>query len=112
MVMKKNVIEVEKSSGNVFADLGLPDAKDLQVKAVLAIKINDIIKQRKLKQKEAAEILGVTQARVSSLNSGRKLKDFSIDMLMSFLTKLDQDVEIVVKRKPRSHSAGEILVAI
>ena len=109
--MKKKVIEVEKSSGNVFADLGLPDAKDLQVKAVLAIKINGLIKSRKLKQKEAAEILGVTQARVSSLNRGRKLKDFSIETLMGFLTKLDQDVEIVVKRKPRSHPTGEIRVA-
>lgn len=110
--MKKNVISVEKSSGNVFEDLGLPNAKDLQVKAVLAIKISGIIKQRKLKQKEAAGILGVTQARVSSLNSGRKLKDFSIDTLMGFLTKLDQDIEIVVKRKSRSHATGEIRVAI
>jgi predicted XRE-type DNA-binding protein len=103
---------VEKSSGNVFADLGLPDAKDMYVKAVLAMKINDILKQRKLKQKEAAAILHVTQTRVSALNSGRKLKEFSIDTLMDFLTRLDQDVEIVVKRKPRSHSAGEIRVAL
>ena len=81
-------------------------------KAVLAMKINDILKQRKLKQKEAAAILHVTQTRVSALNSGRKLKEFSIDTLMDFLTRLDQDVEIVVKRKPRSHSAGEIRVAL
>jgi len=108
----KEVIEVEKSSGNVFADLGLPNAKDLYVKAVLAMKINDILKQRKLKQKEAAKILGVTQARVSALHSGHKLKDFSIDTLLMLLTKLDQDVEIVVKRKPRSQPAGEIRVAI
>jgi predicted XRE-type DNA-binding protein len=108
----KDTTKVEKSSGNVFEDLGLPDAKDMYVKAQLAIKINGIIKQRKLKQKEAAEILGVTQARVSALNTGRKLKDFSIDMLMGFLTRLDQDVEIVVKRKPRSHPVGEIRVAI
>jgi predicted XRE-type DNA-binding protein len=111
MAMKEK-IEVEKSSGNVFADLGLPDAKDMYVKAQLAIKITGIIKQRKLKQKEAAEILNVTQARVSALSSGRKLKDFSIDTLMGFLTRLDQDVEIVVKRKPRSHSEGEIRVAL
>lgn len=109
--MKEN-IAVEKSSGNVFADLELPDAKDMYVKAVLAMKVNDIIKQRKLKQKEAAAILDVTQTRVSALNSGRKLKDFSIEMLMNFLTKLDQDIEIVVRRKPRSHSAGEIRVAV
>jgi predicted XRE-type DNA-binding protein len=108
----KESTAVEKSSGNVFADLGLPDAKDMYVKAVLAMKINDILKQRKLTQKEAAAILNVTQTRVSALNSGRKLREFSIDMLIGFLTRLDQDVEIVVKRKPRSHSAGEIRVAI
>jgi predicted XRE-type DNA-binding protein len=108
----KAKIDVEKSSGNVFADLGLPDAKDMYVKALLAMKITGILKQRKLKQKEAAEILSVTQARVSALNTGRKLKDFSIDTLIGFLTRLDQDVEIVVKRKPRSHAAGEIRVAL
>lgn len=108
----KNAIEVEKSSGNVFADLGLPDAKDLHVKAALAMKINDILEQRKLKPKEAAKILGVTQTRVSVLQSGHKLKDFSIDALLTLLTKLDQDVEIVVRRKARSQSAWEIRVAI
>ena len=110
--MKKDAIEVEKSSGNVFADLGLPNAGDMYVKSVLAMKITDILKLRKLKQKEAAEILHVTQARVSALNSGHKLKDFSIDTLIEFLTRLDQDVEIVVKQKPRTHAAGEIRVAL
>lgn len=110
--MKNETIISEKSSGNVFADLGLPDAKDMYVKAMLAMKINGIIEARKLKQKEAAEILGITQARVSALHSGHKLKDFSIDTLMGFLTRLDQDVEIVVKRKARNHPAGEISVAL
>ena len=110
--MKNEEILSEKSSGNIFADLGLPDAKDMYVKAMLAMKINGIIEARKLKQKEAAEILGITQARVSALHSGHKLKDFSIDTLMGFLTKLDQDVEIVVKRKARNHPAGEISVAL
>jgi predicted XRE-type DNA-binding protein len=110
--MKKEETSFKKSSGNVFADLGLPDANDKYVKAVLAMKINGIIEERKLKQKEAAAILGITQARVSALHSGHKLKDFSIDTLMGFLTKLDQDVEIIVKRKPRNHSAGEISVAL
>ena len=110
--MKKDEIKVEKSSGNIFADLGLPDAKDMYVKALLAMKIGDIIKRRKLKQTEAAEILGVSQARVSALHSGHKIKDFSIDTLMGFLTKLDQDVQIVVKRKAPSHSIGEISVAL
>ena len=70
------------------------------------------LRSSKIREVTNLDPIGVTQARVSALNSGRKLKDFSIDMLISFLTKLDQDVEIVVKRKRRSHSAGEILVAI
>jgi len=110
--MKNENITIERGSGNVFADLGLPNAKDMYVKATLAIKINRILKTRKLKQKEAAVILGITQARISALNTGHKLKDFSIDTLMGFLTKLDQDVEIVVKRKARNHTAGEISVAM
>jgi predicted XRE-type DNA-binding protein len=110
--MKKENIPSQKSSGNVFVDLGLPNAKDMYVKAMLAMKINGIIEARQLKQKEAAEILGITQARVSALHSGHKLKDFSIDTLMGFLTKFDQDIEIVVKRKARNHVAGEISVAI
>ena len=110
--MKKEDILSEKSSGNIFADLGLPNAKDMYVKAMLAMKINGIIETRKLKQKDAADILGITQARVSALHSGHKLKDFSIDTLMEFLTKLDQDIEIVVKRKARNHPAGEISVAM
>ncbi len=107
----KETIEFEKSSGNVFADLGLPDAKEMYVKAVLAIKIMSLIKQRKLTEQKAAEMLQVTQARVSALNRGSQLRNFSIDTLIGFLTKLDQDVEIVVKRKPRSRIAGEVRVA-
>jgi len=110
--MKKEEIQSQKSSGNIFADLGLPDAKDMYVKAMLAMKINGIIETRGLKQKEAAEVLDVTQARVSALHSGHKLKEFSIDTLMEFLTKLDQDIEITVKRKARNHPAGEISVAL
>ena len=107
----KETIAVEKSSGNVFADLGLPDAKEMYVKAVLAMKITNLIKQRKLTEQEAAVILHVTQPRIAALNRGSQLKSFSIDTLISFLTKLDQDVEIVVKRKPRSRMMGEIRIA-
>ena len=107
----KETIAVEKSSGNVFADLRLPDAKEMYVKAVLAMKIINLIKQRKLTKQEAAEMLQVTQARVSALSRGSQLKSLSIDTLIGFLTMLDQDVEIVVKRKSRSQIAGEVRVA-
>ncbi len=63
----------------------------MYVKSVLAMKITSLIKQRKLTEQEAAEMLHVTQARVSALNRGNQLKIFSIDTLISFLTKLDQD---------------------
>ena len=75
----KEIIEVEKSSGNIFADFGLPDAKEMYVKAVLAMKITELIKQRKLTKPQAAEILSVPQTRVAALYSGRQLKGLSID---------------------------------
>ena len=104
-------IEFEESSGNVFEDLGLPDAKELYVKTQLAFKISTIVERRKLRQIQAAAMLGISQAKVSLLVNG-KTDDFSIDTLMGFLTKLDQDVQIVVKRKPRSHPIGELSVAM
>ena len=82
-------IEIEKSSGNVFADLGLPDASEMYVKAVLAMKINNIIWQSRLTSQEVADRLGVTQVQLLALNRGSQLKIFSIDMLIGFLSKLD-----------------------
>lgn len=90
-----------KSSGNVFEDIGFDDAKERLVKADLAIKINDIIKSRKLKQEEAASLLGVSQPKISAIANGR-LKDFSIERLIEFLNKLDQDVKIIIHQKPKT----------
>ena len=94
-------IKMTKSSGNVFADLGLKDAKEHLVKADLALTINKIIEKRKLKQVEAAKILGINQPKVSALANGR-LKDFSIDRLIDFLNRLDQDVQIVIHQKAKN----------
>lgn len=90
-----------KSIGNVFADLGFKDAKERLVKADLALTINKIIEKRKLKQVEAAEILGINQPKVSALANGQ-LKDFSIDRLIDFLNRLDQDVQIVIHQKAKN----------
>lgn len=97
-------------SGNVFADLGLPDSDELMVKAELAGQISSIIEHRHLTQVQAAELLGTTQPRVSDLVRG-KLEKFSMDQLLHFLTALDRDVDIVIRRKPRSRGHGQLRVA-
>lgn len=92
-------LDITKSSGNVFADLGLPDADKYLAKAELAHEINNMIKKRGIKQVAAAEILGVDQPKISALSCGR-LDDFSIERLIGFLNKLDRKVEIIVKNNP------------
>jgi predicted XRE-type DNA-binding protein len=88
-----------KSSGNVFADLGLPDAEERLAKAELARQIDHIIKKKRLTQERAAKILGISQPKVSALLHG-KLAGFSMDRLLKFLMALDQDIEIRIKSKP------------
>lgn len=90
--------KVRAGSGNVFADLGLPDARQALAKAELARTISGLIEARELKQVEAAEVLGVDPAKVSALVNGR-LEGFSTDRLFRFLTLLDCDIEIVVRTK-------------
>ena len=91
-----------ESSGNVFADLGLPKPDDLLAKAELTAKIIEEIQRRRLTQSQAAAILGIDQPKVSALKQGH-LSSFSIERLMRFLVLLGRDVEITVKqrRKPR-----------
>lgn len=98
-----------RGTGNVFADLGYADAEERQTKLRLAHAINSLIGRRRLTQAVAAEKLGVNQPKVSAL-ANYKLDGFSVERLMTFLTALDQDVEIVIKRKPRSRPAGRISV--
>jgi predicted XRE-type DNA-binding protein len=98
------------SSGNVFADLGLPKPDDLLAKAELAAKIIAEIQRRRLTQGQAAVILGIDQPKVSALRQG-KLSGFSIERLVRFLLSLGRDVEITVKPKPRSRSVARLRVA-
>lgn len=97
--------EVQKGSANVFADLGLPEAGAELAKAELARQISHILDERGLTQTQAAEILGVDQAKVSVLVRG-KLAGFSTDRLFKFLNALDRDVEIVVRPKKRLQAAS------
>jgi len=110
---KKNdqTIEFEESSGNVFADLGLPNPEECLAKADFAIQINKLIKKRKLKQKEAAALLGLDQPKVSALSRGR-LSGFSIERLFKLLAILNQDIEIVIKHHHgrKNHSIPHIYV--
>jgi predicted XRE-type DNA-binding protein len=104
---KRDYVE---SSGNVFADLGLPDADEILAKAELAIKIADILRQRRLTQTQAAAILGVDQPKVSALIRGR-LSGFSIERLLRFLLLLGADISIMIKPRQRSHSRPRSRVA-
>jgi predicted XRE-type DNA-binding protein len=102
--MKKDVrkrneeapVDVEASSGNVFANMGLKNPEELLAKAELVQRICDIIAQRKLTQTRAAKLLGIDQPKVSALLRGR-LDGFSTDRLFRFLNALGSDVEIVVR---------------
>lgn len=103
--------KVEESSGNVFADLGLPDADELETKAQLAYRIGEIIRGRHLTQAEAADVLGATQPIVSNLMGGQ-LHGFSLERLVRFLNALDRDVEIVVRKRTRTRDRGRTKVRV
>lgn len=98
---------MEKSSGNVFADLGLPHPEQELIKAKLTLQIYRLIKQRGITQIEAGKILGIKQPHVSALMRNRS-GAFSVERLMEFLTALGQDVEIAVR--PARREQGEISV--
>lgn len=100
----------EEGSDNVFADLEMPDAEEKLAKARLAFKINELIKNKHLKQVEAAKLLGVDQSKISLLHCGQ-LSDFSIERLAHFLTLLNQDVEIVIKRTQSHHGCLRVVYA-
>jgi predicted XRE-type DNA-binding protein len=91
----------ETGSGNVFKDLGLPNAEEHLIKAQLVYKIDTILKRRRLKQLEAAALFGIRQPDVSKLLRG-DFRQFSVERLLRFLVALDQDVRIVVK--PHHHN--------
>ena len=100
---------ITRGTGNVFADLGFPDAAERQAKLRLAYALNQVLEARKLSQADAAKVLRVTQPKVSALRH-YKLAGFSVERLMNLLTALDQDVEIVIRRKPRSRRAARVSV--
>ena len=98
-----------ESSGNVFADLGLPNPEQELMKAELTLQIYRLIKQRGMTQTGAAKVLGIKQPHVSLLMRNRA-GSFSLGRLMEFLTALGQDVEIAVRPSRKQH--GEMSVTL
>ena len=98
-------IQIEGSSGNVFADLGFENADEELLKAQLAHVIGSLLEARGAKQVKAAALLGTTQPKVSNLLRGRT-EAFSVQKLFDFLNRLDQDVVVGVRPKPTSQSRG------
>ena len=106
--MKKRTYET--GSRNVFKDLGVPNADEHLVKAQLVFKIDSIMKQRRLKQVEAAALFGVRQPDISMMLRG-EFRQFSVERLLRFLVALNQDVEIVVKPHRGRSSAPALHVS-
>ena len=107
--MKKK-LGYEPSSGNVFADIGLPNAQEHLVKAQLVYKIDGLMKARGLKQVAAAKLFRVKQPDVSKMLRG-DFRQFSVERLLRFLVALGQDVEIVVKPHRGARTAPQLRVA-
>jgi predicted XRE-type DNA-binding protein len=104
-------IPVEEGSGNVYTDLGYRDSESMLVKAQLAAKIAEILQRRALTQARAAEILGLTQPKVSALLKGR-FRGISEHRLLECLTRLGRDVHIVIKPTPRSRPNGRLTLSV
>jgi predicted XRE-type DNA-binding protein len=110
--MKKhlvNGIEVQRGSGNVFADLGLPDADKLKIKTGLVVEIRKAMRRLELTQQEAAKRMGITQPKVSDMMRG-DFTNLSERKLMDCLNRLGYDIEIKVK--PTSEAVGHLMLAV
>lgn len=103
------MIEIEASNGSVYADLGVTNAEEMLVKAQLADKINEIISRRKWTQQHAAEVLKLTQPKLSMMLRGQ-FRGISEAKMMDCLTRLGRDVQIVVGPAKRTTSVGHVEV--
>ncbi len=99
---------IERGSGNVFADLGRPDADTHLLKAELVSRIDEIVRRRRLTQAQAAALLGISQPDVSRLLRG-DFREYSVERLLRLLLALGRDVEIVI-RKPKAKRPGRLTV--
>ena len=107
MIEENSTIEFTRSSGNVFADMGLNDAEELLTRAKLGFTVRQILEDRNLKQQEIAKILSIKQPEVSNLMQG-KYHLFSERRLFEFLNKLNKKIIIIIS----NHNAGKALVDV
>jgi predicted XRE-type DNA-binding protein len=105
--MTKRKIEVYEGSGNVFADLGLPNPEERLLKAGIVSELHRLIKQRGLTQVKAAKLIGIHQPDLSLLLRG-DFDDYSVERLMKMLTAFEQDIEIVMKPNRKAGKPGRI----
>ena len=103
--------QIEKGATNIYHDLGVPNAEEMQVKAVLAAKIGEIIKDCHLTQMQAAELLGITQPKLSGMLRGQ-FRGISESKMIDCLNRLGRDVEIVVRKPSRARKTGHTRVVL
>ena len=99
---EKRKIEFEESSGNIFADLGFEDAEELYARGLIGCYVVKLLKEKNMRQRELAELLGVKQAEISHLLNGH-FSRFTIDKLLDFLKRMNQKVTIQIS----PHHQGE-----
>ncbi|MDP2409549.1 MAG: helix-turn-helix transcriptional regulator [Pseudolabrys sp.] len=105
--MTKRKAKVDVSSGNVFADLGLPHPEERKLKASIVIELHRLVKERGLTQVKAAKLVGISQPDLSNLLRG-DFEDYSAERLMKMLTVFEQDIEIVMKPHGKAGERGRI----
>ncbi len=107
-----NPVTFERGSGNVFADLAVPDAQENKTKLVLALRLNERIHARGLKQAEVAKLLGIAQPNVSALAHYR-LDNFSSEKLLEFFNSLGYDVDVLIRPvRSKERGAMQVLMAV
>ncbi len=107
--MNDETIEFEVGSGNVYADLGFPDAEEMLVKAQLTFKIGEIIKARRWSQQKAAEVIGIPQPKLSEILRGQ-FRGVSEMKLLDGLARLGRDIQITVGPARRRTAPGQVSV--
>lgn len=103
-------IEFQESSGNIFADLGLKDSDELYARAQIGVHVFKILRDKKLKQREMADLLGIAQPDVSHLMNGH-FSRFTTDKLLDFLKRLDRKVTIEVSRHHKGEPFQQVIFA-
>lgn len=98
-------------SGDVFTDLGFQDAGERKLRVQLAMRINELLQDRKLTQAKASALFGIPQPHISDLKH-YKLNRFSSERLMHFITMLDKDVEIIIRPKAKGYETGLLSVLV